>query len=58
VFRTAEELGLDLTGMGEGPSMSMDEEAESLEDLDTSDIDLSLEFGEDEESSVEVGGEE
>jgi DNA-directed RNA polymerase subunit beta len=46
VFRTAEELGLDLTGMGEAPGISLGDDSESLEDLDTSDIDLSLEFGE------------
>ncbi len=57
VFRTAEELGLDLTGMGAAPGLGMaGTEDESLDDLDTSDIDLSLEFGED-EVSAEVGEE-
>jgi DNA-directed RNA polymerase subunit beta len=47
VFKAAEELGLDLTGIGESrrPSLSEDEE---LEDLDTSEIDLSLGLVEDE----------
>ncbi|MBN1192122.1 MAG: DNA-directed RNA polymerase subunit beta, partial [Coriobacteriia bacterium] len=44
VFRTAEELGLDLTGMGESRDVVTSDDDESLEDLDTSEIDLSLEF--------------
>jgi DNA-directed RNA polymerase subunit beta len=48
VFRTAEELGLDLTGIGESRSVSLGDDDESLDDLDTSEIDLSLEFTPDE----------
>jgi DNA-directed RNA polymerase subunit beta len=55
VFRTAEELGLDLTGLGEEPRRSRDGDEDSLEDLDTSEIDLSLEFSEDE---AVAGGDE
>ncbi|MRR13144.1 DNA-directed RNA polymerase subunit beta, partial [bacterium] len=57
VFRTAEELGLDLTGMGEprgSAEAGIAEDDESLDDLDTSDIDLSLEFGEGEDLGAGV----
>ena len=47
VFRTAEELGLDLSGIGEAPRRATSGGEKSLEDLDTSEIDLSLEFGAD-----------
>ena len=56
VFRTAEELGLDLTGMGEAPRLGTGDDDESLDDLDTSDIDLSLEFSVEDLSAQ--GGEE
>ena len=35
VFRTAEELGLDLSGMGEGRGVALGGDDESLDDLDT-----------------------
>jgi DNA-directed RNA polymerase subunit beta len=47
VFRTAEELGLDLTGLGEGPGRAGAGDEGGLEEFDASEIDLSLEFGED-----------
>jgi len=58
VFRTAEELGLDLTGMEE-PPRSGDrgalDEGEGLDDLDTSEIDLSLEFNGDDDAALGGG---
>jgi DNA-directed RNA polymerase subunit beta len=48
VFRTAEELGLDLSGIGEAPRSAGAQDTDTLDDLDTSDIDLSLEFDADE----------
>ena len=59
VFRTAEELGLDLTGMDEAPRSGGRGglgEAEGLDDLDTSEIDLSLEFSADDDAAL--GGDE
>jgi DNA-directed RNA polymerase subunit beta len=61
VFRTAEELGLDLTGMesarpGGGRGGADDGSGESLDDLDTSEIDLSLEFSGDDDNAL--GGDE
>ena len=56
VFRTAEELGLDLTGMGDARGIPLSGEDESLEDLDTSEIDISLEFTEDD--PIATGGDE
>jgi DNA-directed RNA polymerase subunit beta len=56
VFRTAEELGLDLTGMGEAPGLGTVDSDESLDELDTSGIDLSLEFSVEDLSAQ--GGEE
>ena len=49
VFKAAEELGLDLTGLGESRRTSLSEDEESLEDLDTSEIDLSLGLVEEED---------
>jgi len=52
IFRTAEELGLDLTGVGEHKesSRSEDEAARvTLEDLDTSDFDSDLDLGDSED---------
>ena len=46
VFRAAEELGLDLGAMGGAGGAAGDADG-SLEDLDLSEIDLSLEIGED-----------
>ncbi len=52
IFKTAEELGLDLTGMGEGKQTSAGstEGEVSLEDLDTSGFDLDLDLDDDSEA--------
>ncbi|MHB8805086.1 MAG: DNA-directed RNA polymerase subunit beta [Coriobacteriia bacterium] len=54
VFRTAEELGLDLTGIDDtrGSGSRVAGDGESLEDLDTSEIDLSLEFSADDNGAL------
>ncbi|MHB1324159.1 MAG: DNA-directed RNA polymerase subunit beta [Coriobacteriia bacterium] len=58
VFRTAEELGLDLTGMGEPRgAVSRGADEVSLEDLDTSGMDLSLELGDELEITAGIGEE-
>ncbi|MHB1342509.1 MAG: DNA-directed RNA polymerase subunit beta [Coriobacteriia bacterium] len=52
IFKTAEELGLDLTGIGEGPGEvagTADMGEVSLEDLDTSDFEIDLDLGESKE---------
>ena len=59
VFRTAEELGLDLTGMEDtrrSGGLGAIGDGDSLDDLDTSEIDLSLEFSADDDSAL--GGDE
>jgi len=61
VFRTAEELGLDLTGMesirsGSGRGGEDDSSDEPHDSLDTSEIDLSLQFGGDDDNAL--GGDE
>ena len=43
VFKTAEELGLDLTGIGGSTAVLPDEDLEELPELDESDLELSLE---------------
>ena len=53
----ARELGLDLSGMGEPRRAGLGLEDESLEDLDTSDIDLSLDFSPEEETADIIGEE-
>ena len=46
VFRTAEELGLDLTGMDAGRGSRLADDEGSLDELDMSEIDLSIEVDE------------
>jgi DNA-directed RNA polymerase subunit beta len=50
MFRTAEELGLDLGAVGEDRRRTLDGEEDLLGDFDASDVDLSLEFSEDDAS--------
>jgi DNA-directed RNA polymerase subunit beta len=52
IFRTAEELGLDLGGIGDSPSSRKETKELALDELDASDLDLSLDV------SVESEGEE